>query len=68
MRLIMKSYPAINLGLCSYCGGCQEIAPGVFRYNPETGLMEVIEMNSYPLELVDEAIKNCPKDCISWED
>jgi ferredoxin len=30
--------------------------------------MEVIDMQEYPGEIVWEAIKNCPKDCIYWED
>lgn len=63
----MKKYPSIDLGRCSDCRGCIEIAPQVFRYNPATGLMEVIELDTYPVDLVDEAIKNCPEDCISWE-
>jgi len=63
----MKRHPEIDLGLCSYCRGCIEIAPQVFRYNTDTGLMEVIERVEYPTELVDEAIKNCPEDCIFWE-
>lgn len=67
-NLLSTTYPAINLGQCSYCHGCLEIAPQVFRYNQATGLMEVIEMNQYPVDLVDEAIKNCPEDCIFWED
>jgi ferredoxin len=29
--------------------------------------MEVIELAEYPRALVDEAIKNCPEDCIVWE-
>jgi ferredoxin len=29
--------------------------------------MEVIVMATYPVDLVDEAIKNCPEDCIFWE-
>jgi len=29
--------------------------------------MEVIDLDVYPVALVDEAIKNCPEDCISWE-
>jgi ferredoxin len=63
----MKKYPSIELGLCSYCMGCVEVAPQVFRYNPDTGLMEVIALASYPIDLVEEAIKNCPEDCIEWE-
>jgi ferredoxin len=63
----MKIYPYIDIGLCSDCRGCIEIAPQVFRHNPATGLMEVIAMATYPVDLVEEAIKNCPEDCIYWE-
>jgi ferredoxin len=44
------------------------VAPEVFRKNEETGLMEVIELPAYSEEDVDEAIKNCPEDCIYWEE
>ena len=64
----MKKYPCIDLGLCSDCRGCIEIAPQVFRYNPATGMMEVIVLVAYPVDLVEEAIKNCPEDCIFWEE
>jgi ferredoxin len=63
----MKRYPSIDLGRCSDCRGCIEIAPQVFRFNPATGLMEVVDLDDYPVALVDEAIKNCPEDCIFWE-
>jgi len=64
----MIKNPSIDLGLCSECRGCIEIAPQVFRYNPATGLMEIIELDEYPVDLVEEAIKNCPEDCIKWEE
>lgn len=63
----MKRIPVIDLGRCTECGGCIEIAPEVFRYNPETGMMEVVELRRYPEGLVAEAIKHCPEQCISWE-
>jgi len=63
----MKKFPSIDLGRCTECKGCIEIAPTVFCYNPSTGMMEVIEQEEYPEDLVNEAIKNCPEDCISWE-
>ena len=63
----LKRFPTIDLNRCSDCRGCIEIGPKVFRYNSATGMMEVIESISYPDDLIDEAIKNCPKDCISWD-
>ena len=62
-----KSFPVVDLGRCSRCEGCLELAPEVFRYNRETGCIEVIDLPEYPRDKVDEAIKNCPEDCISWE-
>lgn len=63
----MKYHPVIDLGRCNDCRGCIEVAPDVFRYNEATGLMEVIELSDYPQKSIDEAIKNCPEDCIDWE-
>lgn len=63
----MKKYPSIDLGRCSECLGCIEVAPEVFKYNSSTGMMEVISDDCYPEELVSEAMKNCPENCINWE-
>lgn len=62
-----KCYPTIDLGRCSDCRGCVEVAPEIFRYSNTTGMMEVVDLVMYSQEKVDEAIKNCPKDCIQWE-
>ncbi|MBW1636416.1 MAG: ferredoxin [Deltaproteobacteria bacterium] len=63
----MKQYPTVDLGLCNECMGCVEVAPNIFRYNKLIGFVEVVDMDDYPQKDVDEAIKNCPQDCISWE-
>ena len=60
-------FPTIDLGRCSDCGGCVEVAPNVFHYNAVMGIMEVIELQVYPEDLIDEARKNCPKNCIHWD-
>lgn len=64
----MKRILVIDTGRCSDCRGCIEVAREIFRYNETTGRMEVIDVDSYPPDLVWEAIKNCPKDCIYWEE
>lgn len=61
-------FPIIDMSRCSLCGGCVEVAPKVFRYNSVMGIMEVIDFQVYPDALVEEAIKNCPKDCIIWDE
>jgi len=63
----MKKYPSIGLDRCNECMGCVESAPDVFRYNESTGFIEVVSLDDYSFEDVDEAIKNCPEDCIAWE-
>lgn len=64
----MKKVPVIDLGPCTDCEGCISVCPAVFQRNEATGRIEVIAMECYPVEEVNETIKNCPKDCISWED
>lgn len=60
--------PAIDLGRCTNCLGCIEVCPAVFRVNEAGGYLEVISLESYPVEEVNEAIKLCPEDCIAWEE
>ncbi len=59
--------PVIDLTDCILCEVCVEACPEVFQMN-DSGFLEAIEMDQYPQECVDEGIKNCPKDCIAWED
>ena len=51
---------------CILCGVCESVCPGVFHLT-EAGYVAVLEMEVYPEEEVDEAIKNCPTRCIYWE-
>ncbi len=52
---------------CTLCEGCIEVCPSVFSFN-RLGYIEVADLAVYPEALVDEAIKYCPEDCISWEE
>lgn len=58
--------PVVDIGICTLCMGCVEVCPEVFQLN-DAGYIQVIEMTAYPEATVDEAIKYCPVDCISWE-
>ena len=60
----MKS-PVVELSDCIKCEICIEVSPSVFRMN-DAGFIEVIDLAQYPEQGVDEAIKNCPANCISW--
>jgi ferredoxin len=65
-HVIMK-IPIVELSDCIVCGVCVEACPEVFRLN-EAGYIEVIDLAGYPEKDVNEAIKNCPADCIQWLD
>jgi ferredoxin len=58
--------PVIDLGDCVDCEACLDLSPSVFRRN-DAGYIEVVDLEEYPEEEVEEAIKNCPADCIAWE-
>jgi len=58
--------PVVELGDCTLCEGCVALCPQVFRIN-DAGFVEVADLDAYPTAEVNEAIKNCPTDCIRWE-
>lgn len=51
---------------CIGCGLCAEIAPDVFRLNEE-GISEVLASYVGPQDTIQEAIDECPVECIHWE-
>jgi ferredoxin len=57
--------PSVELSDCILCGVCAEVSPDVFRLS-DAGYIEVVELDTYPQEEVDDAIKYCPTDCIGW--
>ncbi len=58
--------PVVDNGTCVDCDGCIELCSEVFFKN-DSGMIQVKDMDSYPREGVDEAIKYCPVDSITWE-
>ena len=59
--------PVVELSDCIRCEVCRECCAKVFRMN-DSGFVEVANLSEYPEDEVNEAIKNCPADCIGWED
>jgi ferredoxin len=59
--------PVVELSDCSHCDVCVEACPAVFRLN-QAGYIEVVDLDAYPAEEVEDAIRNCPADCIRWEE
>lgn len=59
--------PVVELDECILCEVCIDVCPGVFTMN-DLGYIEVIELDEYPADDVHEAAKNCPADCITYQD
>ena len=57
--------PLVELSDCIACGVCVEVSTDVFRLN-DAGYIEITESETYPEDEVNDAIKYCPTDCISW--
>lgn len=60
--------PVVDIGDCTLCMGCVEVCPQVFSLNEAAGYITVADLDSYPEACVQEAIKYCPEDVITWED
>ena len=58
--------PVVALEYCILCEICIELAPNAFKIN-DAGFVETLELDDYSDEAIHEAVKNCPKDCITWE-
>jgi len=58
--------PIVDLSFCILCEICVDVAPHAFAING-AGFVEVLPLDDYSDEDIHEAIKNCPKDCITWE-
>jgi len=59
--------PIVELSDCILCDVCVEVCPTVFRHNA-ADYIEVVELDQYPQTEVDEAIKDCPANCIGWSE
>ena len=57
----------VNEEECIGCGLCAEIVPGVFQLNDE-GVSKVIDPEGEGEDKIQEAIDECPVECIHWED
>jgi ferredoxin len=64
----VKRIPVIDREGCSDCESCLELCLGILRKNEETGLIEVVDLDEYPEEDLQEAMGMCPSDCITWKE
>jgi len=63
----MARIPYVDQDECIGCGRCEEMCPDVLRLNDD-GVAEVYEPHGATAELIQEAIDECPVNCISWEE
>jgi ferredoxin len=63
----MIKRPVVELSECVLCEVCIDVCPDVFSMN-DAGFVQVAYLDEYPIESLDEAIKNCPSDCIYLEE
>ncbi|MFW5837701.1 MAG: ferredoxin [Desulfovibrionaceae bacterium] len=57
---------ALDQVSCHGCLGCVEAAPHLFAYDEENDRIVILQAQATE-EDIHEAIKACPKDCISLE-
>jgi ferredoxin len=60
--------PKIEEDECIACGNCEAVCPEVFRLNENLGHSEVINPRGAPEEKIQEALDQCPAQCIHWAD
>lgn len=60
--------PVLDMACCTLCEGCLDLAPEVFSMNPAGDYIEVAELEAYPEDRVQEAMNDCPRNCIAWEE
>ncbi len=63
----MARVPYVDEEECTGCELCVETCPEVFRMNEEE-LSEVYDPGGAAEDQIQEAIDNCPVECIHWRD
>jgi ferredoxin len=58
--------PVIDLECCILCEVCIELAPHAFQIN-DAGFIETLLLDDYKDKNINEAMNNCPRDCITME-
>jgi ferredoxin len=65
---VRGKFPVINTDECIACGNCEAVCPEVFRLDEVLGHSEVINPHGAPGEKIQEAIDQCPVQCIHWQE
>jgi ferredoxin len=57
--------PILDMAECIQCEICVDLAPHAFGIS-DAGFVQVLPLDNYSDEAIHDAVKYCPKDCISW--
>ncbi len=63
----LKKNPVIDRSACTDCESCISLLPHIFKRNPDTGCIEVVELSDYPESEIEQVMSMCPGDCITWQ-
>ena len=58
----------IDTDECIGCESCVELCPEIFEFDEENEKASVILAEGGDETCIEEAISNCPVDCISWDE
>jgi ferredoxin len=59
--------PHIIRADCIHCGACEEICPQVFLVDKSLGFALVINPRGASLLRIQEAMDQCPVQCLHWQ-
>lgn len=59
--------PVVDQDECTGCGLCADTAPNTFEMNADD-VSEVINPQGDDEDTIQEAIDDCPVECITWEE
>jgi ferredoxin len=62
-----KRIPVIDTDACIACGNCEAVCPEVFRLREDLNYSEVVNPFGAPEDRIQDAIDQCPAQCISWQ-
>ena len=63
----MSKRVVIDREECIGCGSCHDLCPDVFELDEEIEKAEVIKPEGGSIECIEEAMIECPMQCIYWE-
>ena len=64
----MARIPVIDEDECTACESCVDECPEVFKMSDDGDLAKVHNPAGAPEAKIQEAIDNCPVECISWKE